>query len=69
MSTTTLAPPAPPTTLWPGRTRVEILVDPSGAALYDTTALTFVGFDSSWGPGAPLQRIAYGQRVEGTRPL
>jgi hypothetical protein len=66
---TILPPPAPPTLIWPARTRPELLVDQDGVFVVDPTTLSFVGFDQTWGPGAPLQRMLYAVRVEGTRPL
>ena len=60
-------PPSPPTTLWPGRTRPEFLVDQQGIMLADPQN-SIVGFDQTWGPGSPLTRIQYAVR-SGTRDL
>ena len=65
----TTSPFPPQTTLWPGRTRPELIVDTTRAFLYDPSTNTLVGFDQSWGPGAPLQRMLYAGRTEGTRDL
>lgn len=60
--------PAPPTTLWPSRTRPELLVDAWGVMLADPDG-NLIGFDTSWGGGgAPLNRMLYASRSE-TRSL
>jgi hypothetical protein len=61
-------PPRPPATLWPGRTRPEVVVDTWRVMLADPEG-NLIGFDAQWGRGAQIARIAYAQRTEGTRIL
>ena len=58
-------PPDPPTTLWPGRTRNELLVDTWGVMLADPQG-NLIGLPNTAGP--PLARMLYAQRRE-TRNL
>lgn len=59
--------PDPPTQVWPGRTRPELIVDNQRVFLTDNAGY-LVGFDSNWGRGGVLARIAYAGR-SGTRDL
>lgn len=59
--------PGPPTTLWPTRSRPELLLDNQGVFLADPAG-NLLGFDTNWGRGGPLSRIVYAQR-NSTRDL
>jgi hypothetical protein len=56
-------------TQWPGRTRPELVVDTDRMFLFDPATSTLLGYDTTWGPGGPLQRMVYAARTEGTRDL
>lgn len=53
--------PQPATTLWPARSRPEILVDQYRVMLADPDG-NLIGFDTNWGRGNPLSRVVYAQR-------
>lgn len=58
----------PPTTLWPTRSRPEMLVDNQGVFLADPDG-NLIGFDTSWGGGSgPLAATVYASRAQ-TRSL
>lgn len=53
--------PDPPTTLWPGRSRPELITDQYRTMLADPDG-NIIGFDTNWGRNAPLARIVYAGR-------
>lgn len=60
-----LPPPAPAQVLWPSRSRPEFVVDCWRVMLADPEG-NIIGFDTDWGRGGPLARVAYAER-NGTR--
>lgn len=58
----TPTPPDPPQTLWPTRSRPELIVDQYRVMLADPDGNIVGAGAADWGRGNPLSRIVYAQR-------
>ena len=53
--------PDPPVTLWPTRSRPELITDQYRVMLADPDG-NLIGFGTEWGRGNPLSRVVYAGR-------
>ena len=61
-------PITPPTTLWPTRSRPEIIVDCWGVMLADAQG-NLIGFDTDWGGGRPAAKMIQASRTSTAGPF